>query len=158
MPEGIFKPHWNYSNQDFPLLVNEVCFWSLSKPYHTARLDTIFEKIYMDLLPGSQGCQKIRMFLRIKLLDLFYLIKYKNLVKLYIFHWFDVHIPCGSLTQSAATLLLHDLKSMSLPLCGGWWFRKCNWCNENILTSWKVGSSEKPNRKKSSQTQLQKLE
>ena len=58
MPEGIFKPHWNYSNQDFPLLVNEVCFWSLSKPYHTARLDTIFEKIYMDLLPGSQGCQK----------------------------------------------------------------------------------------------------
>ena len=85
-----------------------------------------------------------RIFLWIKLLDLFYLIKY-------IFHWFYVqfvHIPCGSLTQSAATLLLHDLKSISLPLCGGWWFRKCNWCNENILTSWKVGSSEKPNRKK----------
>ena len=140
----IFETTISYFTHFFDLNHQRTCL-----DWYTQPVRTLFLFKFIWIRPqGSQGCQKIRIFLQIKLLDLFYLIKYKNLVKLYIFHWFDEHIPCSSLTQSAATLLLHDLKSMSLPLCGGWWFRKCNWCNENILTSWKVGSSEKPNRKK----------
>ena len=37
---------------------------------HTASLDTIFVQIYIDTLPGSQGCQKIRIFCWVFVLEL----------------------------------------------------------------------------------------
>ena len=49
--------------------VHSKAIWVVKFSRHTAGLDTIFIQITMDAPQGSQGCQKIAIFLQLNLLS-----------------------------------------------------------------------------------------